>query len=79
MTLWLVVWFIVAILGTVAILVLAAALVRQGILVGRTAQRLQDEVAPLADEIGTGADRASAKVSDLRPPSFAEQRRDRRG
>jgi hypothetical protein len=62
----------------VAILVLAAALVRQGILVGRTARRFQDEVVPIADEIGTGADRAGTKVSNMRPPSFSEQRRGRR-
>lgn len=78
MSLWLAVWFVVAIVCTTAILIMAWALVRQSILVGRTARRFQEEVAPVADEIGAGADRAGMKASAMRPPSFAEQRRGRR-
>ena len=75
MSAWLIVWFIVAAVTAVAMIAFLIALVRHVLLLGRTARRMQDEIAPIAQEITAGVDRASDKASSLRPPSFGSQSR----
>ncbi len=45
---WLVVWLIVGLGTTAALLAVLISLVRQAILLGRTAARMQEELGPLA-------------------------------
>ena len=65
---WLVVWFVIAIVATIAVLAFLVALIRHLLVLGRTARRLQDEVSPIAREISTEGARASDRASRLRPP-----------
>jgi hypothetical protein len=65
---WLVVWFIVAIVSTAAVLACLLALVRHVMVVGRSARQLQEAVKPLADEISAQGQRASSRASSLEPP-----------
>ena len=68
MSTWLVVWFIVAIVSTVAVIACLVALVRHVMVLGRSARELQDAVKPLADEITAGGDRASSRAASLQIP-----------
>lgn len=45
---WLVVWLVVGLVTTVALLVMLGFLVRHVILLGRTAGRMQEELQPIA-------------------------------
>ncbi|MGZ4133236.1 MAG: hypothetical protein ACXVWF_09325 [Actinomycetota bacterium] len=66
---WLLVWLIVAMLvPLVAIAAFVAALVRHGLVVGRSAQRLQAEVGPLAEEITRETARQGERLSSLKGP-----------
>jgi hypothetical protein len=69
MSTWLVVWFVISIVATAAVIACLVALVRHVLLVGRTARRFQDELAPLTGAISSEADRASRRASALQPPS----------
>ena len=62
---WLVVWLIVGLTTTVALLVMLGFLVRHVILLGRTASRLQDELQPIADEMGAESARAADAAASL--------------
>lgn len=61
-----IVWTVVGLVTTAAVIAVLIALVRQFILLGRTLSRFQEEVSPLAQEIAEGADRASTR--QLRMP-----------
>jgi hypothetical protein len=62
------VWFIVALVTTAAMIVFAIALVRHGLIVGRTARQFQEEAQPVVDEISRQAQRASDRAGSLQPP-----------
>ena len=62
---WLLVWYLIAAVTTVAVLVFVIALVRQALLVGRTARRFQEEAQPLVDDREPGG-REGAPVARLR-------------
>jgi hypothetical protein len=62
---WLVVWLVVGLATTVALAVMLAFLVRQVILLGRTAGRLQDELSPLADDVAAASARAADTAAGL--------------
>ncbi len=47
-----VVWLTIGLVSLLAIAAMLIALVRHGILVGRTVSRFQDEMTPITDEIG---------------------------
>jgi hypothetical protein len=65
----LLVWLIVAMLvPLVAIGALVAALVRHGIVVGRSAQRFQAEVSPLAEEISRETAAQQQRLAGLNVP-----------
>ena len=61
-------WFVVAIVTTVALLAVAIALVRQGMGIGRTARRFQEEAQPIVDEVSRGAQDASQHAANLPIP-----------
>ena len=70
MNTWLLVWLVVAIVTTLVIVAFVVAMIRHVLLLGRTARRMQEEIAPIAQEITTGVDQASRKTSAMQPPSF---------
>jgi hypothetical protein len=75
---WILVWLIVAIVTTAALIAFGIALGRHALILGRTVRRFQEEVQPVADEIARGADRASRKASALQPPARPAVRGGRR-
>jgi hypothetical protein len=62
---WLVVWLIVAITTALALVVVVASLVRQVVLLGRTASRLQQELSPITDEVAAASARAAEAAAGL--------------
>jgi hypothetical protein len=75
---WLVVWLVIGLFTTAALLVMLGFLVRHVILLGRTAGRMQDELQPIADEVmaaSTQAADAAARLSDRASPKEAPARR----
>jgi hypothetical protein len=62
---WLVVWFVIGIVSTIAVLAFLIALIRHLLVLGRTARRMQDELAPIVREISDDGVRASDRVSRL--------------
>jgi hypothetical protein len=75
---WLVVWLVVGLVTTAALLVMLGFLVRHVILLGRTAGRMQEELQPIADEVmaaSTQAADAAARFSDRASPKEAPARR----
>ncbi|MBA3363115.1 MAG: hypothetical protein ACR2L4_06980 [Actinomycetota bacterium] len=62
---WLVVWLVVGLCTTVALLVMLGFLVRHVILLGRTAGRLQDELQPITEELSAASVRAADTAAGL--------------
>jgi hypothetical protein len=62
---WLVVWFVIGIVSTLAVLACLAALIRHLLVLGRTARRMQEELAPVAREISEEGGRAGGRASEL--------------
>jgi uncharacterized membrane protein (DUF106 family) len=62
---WLVVWFVVGIVSTTAILAFLIALMRHLLVLGRTMKRLQDELQPIADDVAREGQRAGAHASAI--------------
>ena len=62
---WLVVWFVVAIVSTVAVLACLIGLLRHMLVLGRTVKQLQEEVRPIADDLAKERQRASAHVAAI--------------
>lgn len=75
---WLVVWLVVGLVTTAALLVMLGFLVRHAILLGRTAGRMQDELRPIADEMAAASARAAdtaARLSERTSPKGPLARR----
>lgn len=68
MNTWILVWFIIAVLTTFALVAFLIGLARQALLVGRTAKRAQDELQPMISQISRDGQRASATAGNLKPP-----------
>lgn len=68
MSTWILVWFIVALISTSLVLLCVGGLVRQIILLGRTARQMQDEVQPIMEAMSREGQRASTRASSLQPP-----------
>ena len=62
---WLIVWFVIGIVSTIAVLAFLTALIRHLLLLGRTARRMQEELAPIVHEISDKGERASERASRL--------------
>jgi hypothetical protein len=62
---WLVVWFVVGIVSTVAVLACLIGLLRHMLILGRTVRQLQEEVQPIADDLAKERQRASAHVAAI--------------
>jgi hypothetical protein len=76
---WLVVWLVVGLITTAALLVMLAFLVRHVILLGRTASRMQQELQPIAEELAAASARAADTAAGLSDrASKAPRRRGRR-
>ena len=65
MNAWILVWLIVTLLSTIAVVVVLVALVRHGALVGRSAKKLQREVRAVSGELARQSSRASDRASHL--------------
>jgi hypothetical protein len=63
-----IVWIVIGLVTTLAVVAMVIALVRHFILLGRTLSRFQEEVTPIAGEITAGGDRASTRMSKLQAP-----------
>ncbi|MGH2641359.1 MAG: hypothetical protein ACRDGO_06640 [Actinomycetota bacterium] len=75
---WLVVWLVVGLVTTGALLVMLGFLVRHAILLGRTAGRMQEELQPIADEMAAASARAAdtaSRLSERASPRGASARR----
>jgi hypothetical protein len=62
---WLVVWLVIGLSTTAALLVMLGFLVRHVILLGRTAGRLQEELQPIADDVAVASARAADAAAGL--------------
>jgi hypothetical protein len=67
---WILVWFIVALVTTTALVAFTIALVRHVLLIGRTARQLQDEAQPVLQDLSREGDRASRHVAALQRPAW---------
>jgi hypothetical protein len=74
---WILVWLIVSILTTTALIAFGIALGRHALILGRSVRRFQEEVQPVAEEIASGSNRAAEKASSLQPPTPRPGRRGR--
>jgi hypothetical protein len=63
MAVWVVVWVVLALVTVGVVVAFALGLAKQGIIVGRTAARMAEEVGALANDIGEGAARASDRAA----------------
>jgi hypothetical protein len=72
---WLVWWFVIVLVTTLVIAVVIVGLVRHVLVLGRAAERLQEEVGPLVDQIGAEGDRASAHAARLHGPGVGRRPR----
>jgi hypothetical protein len=64
---WIIVWFAIGIVSTIAVLAFLIALIRHLLVLGRTARRMTDELNPIVQEISAGGARASERASRLGP------------
>jgi hypothetical protein len=62
---WLVTWFAVSIIVGGALIAIAVGLVRRLLALGRTLQRFQDEVQPVAEQIASEGSRASQRAASI--------------
>ncbi|MEO8422807.1 MAG: hypothetical protein ABI595_02710 [Actinomycetota bacterium] len=62
---WLMVWFVVGIVSTAAILACLIGLVRHVLVLGRTVKQLQDEMQPIADDLRRESQRAGTHSSAI--------------
>jgi hypothetical protein len=75
---WLVVWLVVGLVTTAALVATAVWLVRHVILVGRSLGQVQEELGPLTEEISRESARGSERAASLRMPSSGKRRTGRR-
>ena len=59
------VWLVVGLVSTAALLAMLGYLVRHAILLGRTASRMQRELQPIADEVAAASARAADAAAGL--------------
>ena len=67
---WLVVWLVIGLVSSVAILVCLIGLVRHALILGRSVQAFQQELQPILDEVsreGAKASQTGASISGRGP------------
>jgi hypothetical protein len=65
MAVWIAVWLILALVTTAVVVIFGVAMAKHGLIVGRSAARMAEEVGAVTDEIGREAARASEHASNL--------------
>jgi hypothetical protein len=76
---WLVVWLVVGLVTTGALLVMLGYLVRHVILLGRTAGQMQQELQPIADEVAAASARAADTAAGLSERASSDRSPRRKG
>jgi hypothetical protein len=76
---WLVVWLVVGLVTTAALLVMLGFLVRHVILLGRTAGRMQEELQPIAEELAGASARTADAAAGLSGRGSAKRPARRKG
>ena len=67
MSTWLVVWFVAGLTTTALLVAFGIALARHGLVLGRTARQMADEVGPIAADIQQESARVADGAARLRP------------
>jgi hypothetical protein len=62
---WIVVWFVIGIVSTAAVLVCLVGLLRHLLILGRSVKLLQEEIQPIADEVAREGRRAGEHTSAI--------------
>jgi hypothetical protein len=62
---WILVWFFMAGISSLAVIVVLVALIRHGWSVGRTAKRFKEEIGPLTEQLQTLSARAGERGSQI--------------
>jgi len=62
---WLLVWFVIAILSSAAVIASLLALIRHLLVLARTARLMQEELTPMVRAISAEGGRASERASRL--------------
>jgi hypothetical protein len=78
MSAWLLVWLVIGLVSTAALVACLAFLAYHGILLGRTARRVQVELRPLTDELARESAAVSRRAASLRRPEHGGAGRGRR-
>lgn len=68
MSTWILVWFIAALISTLALVACVAGLARHVLLLGRTARRAQEEIRPVVDAISREGEHATTTVANFQVP-----------
>ena len=68
MSTWILVWFVVAVVSTVALVACGIAMVRHIMLIGRTARQTQDEMQPIIEDMSREGRAASEHAAAFSPP-----------
>ena len=74
MRVWILAWLLATLVTLVVLGAFLAAMVSSALQVGRAAQRFQDEVGGLADDISRGAARAGDRTANMRGPEGSARR-----
>ena len=62
---WIVVWFVIGIVSTVAILACLVGLARHLLILGRSVKRLQEAIQPIADDVAREGQRAGEHTAAI--------------
>ena len=78
MSTWLVAWFVIGVVTTVALIAFLIALTRHALVLGRSARQMQEAVQPVADEISRQTARQQRKIAEMRTkvPTMGARRTD---
>lgn len=66
MSTWLVVWFVLGLVTTVALIAFFIALGRHGVVLGRSAKQMQEAVKPIADDISRLTAQQQTRIEELK-------------
>ena len=66
MSTWLVVWFVIGLVTTVALIAFFIALGRHALVLGRSAKQMQEAVKPIADDISRLTARQQTRIGELK-------------